>query len=174
MLGFKLFLVKLQVTKLISPPKMDFTVVFSSEKYFFWKTFLFQTFNTQNRNSLLEVFCEKGVFTKFFKIHREIPMCQSLFFNTVADLSTATLLKNRFWHWCFHVNFAKFLRTPLFYKTSANGCFYQKCNFPSHEVMIMFLITNYCWVSIKAEPDERLNCILEVKVKKCLIGEYLF
>ena len=27
---------------------------------------------------------------------------------------TATLLKERLWHGCFPVNFAKFLRTPFF------------------------------------------------------------
>ena len=37
-----------------------------------------------------------------------------LFFNKVADLRPATLLKKRLWHRCFPVNFVKFLRTPLF------------------------------------------------------------
>ena len=37
---------------------------------------------------------------------------QTLFFKKVADLRSATLLKKRFWCWCFPVNFAKFLRTP--------------------------------------------------------------
>ena len=40
-------------------------------------------------------------------------MCQSLFFNKVAG-APAALLKKRFWHRCFPVNFAKFLRTPFF------------------------------------------------------------
>ena len=35
--------------------------------------------------------------------------CQSLFFNKVAGLRPATLLKKRLWHRCFSVNFAKFL-----------------------------------------------------------------
>ena len=39
---------------------------------------------------------------------------QRLFFNKVADLRPATLLKKRLWHRCFPVNFVKFLRTPLF------------------------------------------------------------
>ena len=30
---------------------------------------------------------------------------------------SATLLKKRLWHRCFPVNFAKFLRTPFFYRT---------------------------------------------------------
>ena len=37
----------------------------------------------------------------------------SLFFNKVAGLWPATLIKKRLWHRCFPVNFAKFLRTPL-------------------------------------------------------------
>ena len=40
-------------------------------------------------------------------------MCQSLFFNKVAGLRPATLLKKRLWHRYFPVNFAKFLRTPF-------------------------------------------------------------
>ena len=55
---------------------------------------------------------KKGVlknFTKFTGKH----LCQSLYFNKVACLRPATLLKNRFWHRWFPVNFAKFLRTPF-------------------------------------------------------------
>ena len=53
--------------------------------------------------------CKKGVlreFTKFTGKH----LCQSLFFNKVAGLRPATLLKKRLWHRCFPVNFVKFLR----------------------------------------------------------------
>ena len=53
-------------------------------------------------------------FTKFIGKH----LCQSLFFNEVAGLSPATLLKQRRWHRCFPVNFVKFLRTPLLQNTS--------------------------------------------------------
>ena len=59
-----------------------------------------------------EVFCWKGflrIFTKFTRKH----LCQSLFFNKVAGLSPATLLKQRLRHKCFPVNFMKFLRTPF-------------------------------------------------------------
>ena len=48
-------------------------------------------------------------FTKFTGKH----LCQSLFFNKVAGLRTGTLLKERLWHSCFPVNFAKFVRTPF-------------------------------------------------------------
>ena len=34
-------------------------------------------------------------------------------FNKVAGLRAATLLKKRLWHWCFPLNFAKFLKTPF-------------------------------------------------------------
>ena len=54
----------------------------------------------------------KGVlrnFTKFTVKH----LCQSLFFNKVAGLRSATLLKKSLWHRRFPVNFAKFLRKPF-------------------------------------------------------------
>ena len=72
------------------------------------------------RSSRPYVFCKKDVhrnFTKFTGKH----LCQSLFFNKVAacrvsfliKLQPATLLKKKFWHRCFPVNFAKILRTPF-------------------------------------------------------------
>ena len=41
-------------------------------------------------------------------------VCWSLFFNKVAGLRLASLLKKRFWHWFFPVNFAEFLRALFF------------------------------------------------------------
>ena len=55
------------------------------------------------RSSRLQVFCEKCVlknFAKFIGKH----LCRSLFFNEVAGLNLATLLKKRHWHRCFPVN----------------------------------------------------------------------
>ena len=49
------------------------------------------------------------IFTKFTGKH----LCQSFFFNKVAGLRPATLLKKRIWHRCFPLNIVKFLRTPL-------------------------------------------------------------
>ena len=43
-------------------------------------------------------------------------------FNKVVGLKPATLLKKIFSHWCFPMNFAKYLRT-LFYKTPPDDCF---------------------------------------------------
>ena len=45
-------------------------------------------------------------------------LCQRLFFNEVARLRPATLLKKRLWHRCFPVDFTKFLRTPFLQNTS--------------------------------------------------------
>ena len=60
---------------------------------------------------------KKGVlrnFTKFTGKH----LSQSPFFNKVAGLRPATLLKKSFWHRCFLMNFTKFLRTPISQNTS--------------------------------------------------------
>ena len=66
-----------------------------------------------DKSSRLQVFCRKGVlrnFTKFTRKH----LYQSLFFNNVAGLRPATLLKIRLCPSCFPVNFVKFLRKPFF------------------------------------------------------------
>ena len=55
---------------------------------------------------------EKGVlksFTKFTGKH----LCQSLFFNKIAALRPATLLKKSPWHRCFPVKVVKFPRTSF-------------------------------------------------------------
>ena len=67
---------------------------------------------TNNRSSRREVFCEKGVLRNFAKFTRK-HLCQGPFFNKVAGLRPATLLKKRLCHRCCPVNFAKFLRTPF-------------------------------------------------------------
>ena len=64
------------------------------------------------RSSRPEVFCEKDVLRNFAKFTGK-HLCQSLFFNKIAGLRPATLLKNRLWHRCFPVNFAKFPRTTF-------------------------------------------------------------
>ena len=54
----------------------------------------------------------KGVLRNFAKFTRK-RLCQSLFFNKIAGLRRATLLKKRLCYRCFPVNFSKFLRTPF-------------------------------------------------------------
>ena len=58
------------------------------------------------------MFCKKAVVRNFAKF-TEKHLRQSLFFNKVAGLSTAPLLKKRPWHSCIPVNLAKFLTTPF-------------------------------------------------------------
>ena len=45
-------------------------------------------------------------------------MSESLFFNKIAVLKPAALLKKRIWYKYFPVDFAKFLRTPFSQNTS--------------------------------------------------------
>ena len=66
-----------------------------------------------SRSSRPEVFCKKGVLKNFAKFTGK-HLCQNLFFNKVAGLRPATLLKNRLWHRYFPVNFAKSLRKSFF------------------------------------------------------------
>ena len=66
--------------------------------------------NDQCRSSRLDVFWKKGVVRNFVKFTGK-HLCQSLFFDKIAGLIPATLLKKRLWQRCFAVNFAKILRS---------------------------------------------------------------
>ena len=89
------------------------------------------------RLSRSKVFCQKRVLRNFVKFIGK-RLCQSLIFNKVAGLGPGTLSKKRLWHWCFPVNFAKFLRAPfltehlrwLLLKPCTEGfqCFAHPCN----------------------------------------------
>ena len=80
-----------------------------------WSEEFFFIFRSGSRSSLPEVFYKKDVHRYFAKFTGK-NLCQSFFFNKVAGLRPATLLKKRLWHRFFPVNFAKFLRTPYFTK----------------------------------------------------------
>ena len=72
-----------------------------------------QTLQNKLRNRLAlkqppEVFYNKSRSQKFRKIHRKTPVPESLFFNKVAGLRPATLLKKKLWHSYFPVNFVKY------------------------------------------------------------------
>ena len=64
------------------------------------------------------------VFLKMSQNSQENLLCYSLFFNKVAGIMPATLLKERLWHRCFPVNSAKFLRTPFFKERLRATAFY--------------------------------------------------
>ena len=55
---------------------------------------------------------KRGVLKKFAKFTGQ-HLSWSFFFNKVAGLRPATLLKKRLWHGCFSVDIAKFLRAPI-------------------------------------------------------------
>ena len=75
-----------------------------------------------NRSNHQRCSMTKGVLKNFTKFTGKRP-CQSLFFNKVAGLRHATLLKKRLWHRCFPVNCAKSRKT-LFYRTPSDDCFW--------------------------------------------------
>ena len=77
------------------------------------RTPLLRHFRTSHRRCSL-----KKVFLEIPQNSQEKHLCQSLFFNKVAGLRRATLLKERLWRRCFPENFAKFLRTPFLQNTS--------------------------------------------------------
>ena len=60
---------------------------------------------------------KKGALRNFAKFTGK-HLRQCLFFNKVADLRPATLLRKRLWRRSFPVNFVKFLRTPFLQDTS--------------------------------------------------------
>ena len=62
--------------------------------------------------------CVKKCSQKFRKIYRKTPAPESLFYqNCRLRLRPTTLLKERLWHRCFPVNFAKSLTTTFLKKT---------------------------------------------------------
>ena len=68
---------------------------------------------SNRQSSRPEAFCQKGVLRNFAKFTGK-HVFQSLFFNKVAGLRSATVLKKTLWHRCFPVNFVKILRTPFY------------------------------------------------------------
>ena len=69
------------------------------------------------RSSYQRCFIIKGVLRNFSKFTGK-QLCQSLFFNKVAGVRPATLLRKRLWQRFFPVTFAKFLGTPFLKNTS--------------------------------------------------------
>ena len=93
----------------------------------------FQTFTLQNvidgfKHYILLIFrsshwrcsVRKGVIRNFSKFTGK-QLYQSLYFQKVAGLRPATLIKWRLWPRCFPVNFEKFLRTPVLQNTCGRG-----------------------------------------------------
>ena len=96
--------------------------------YSFFELLIFFDFNSRyvvlevseavvQRSSRSEVFCTKGAL-KILQNSQENHCARVSFFNKVAGLRSATLLKKRLWQKCFPLNFAKFLGTPFLQNTS--------------------------------------------------------
>ena len=88
----------------------------------------------------------KGVLVNLAKFTRK-HLCQSLFFNKVAGLRPATLLKKRLWHRYFPVNFVKFLRIP--FSQNASWRLLLKVLFVNFALTLKYLVSknelDYCF-----------------------------
>ena len=112
---------------------------------------------TENRSSHPRCSLIKALLRNFAKMTRKY-LCQSLFFNKVAGLSPATLLKKRLWHGCSPVSFAKCLRKPFFtdhlWTTASERTVAGLSEFSGHNYLVLInthkcLYTNViCWHSM--------------------------
>ena len=100
-------------------------LTFSEERFATWK-FTGSWVRIEKQKQSSRGVLLKNVLKNFAKFTGK-PLCQSLFFNKVAGLRPATLLKKRLWYRCFPVNFAKnfkstyFCRTPLVVASGKSG-----------------------------------------------------
>ena len=69
------------------------------------------------------MFHEKGILKNFAKLKGK-HLCQSLFFNNVAGIKPATLLKNRLWHG-FPCEFCKTFKNTFFIEHLLDDCFWE-------------------------------------------------
>ena len=67
------------------------------------------------KSSRLEVFCKKGVLRNFAKFTGK-HLCQGLFFNKVAGLSAATLLKIKILAHVFSCEFCEISKNTFFHR----------------------------------------------------------
>ena len=116
------------------------------------------------RSSRLEVFCKIGVLRNFVKFTGK-HLCQSLFFNRLAGLRPATLLKKRLWHRCFPVNFTKFLKTP-FYRTPPDDCFCSAFFLPPVALLWKYCSEKKRWKKLWLEFYNYILWHIERKVNK--------
>ena len=97
-------------------------------KSLFRKTYIMHTINLGGKAYIMqfeyETTLQKQPFADVFQnrcsyefrnIHRKTTVLESLL-NKVVDLTDCNFIKKRLQHWCFPVNFAKFLRKAFFTK----------------------------------------------------------
>ena len=99
---------------------------------------------------------------KFRNIHRKTPMLESLL-HKVTGLKSCNFIKKRSQHRCFSMNIAKFLRTPIFWRTSENGCFLNVLNlFSIHFVVdfkygIEYIVYDVFFILMRKQLLQNLN-----------------
>ena len=113
------------------------------------------------RSSCPEVFYKKDVLRNFAKFAGK-HQCQTLIFNKVAGLRTATLLKKTLWHRCFLVNFSKFLRTPFLQNTSSFWIYFQNWLYDKilHKTHITTIVRAGMQNNLHLQADSITDCPL--------------
>ena len=107
---------------------------------------------TQARSSHWRCSVKKGVLKNFAKFTGK-HLCQSLSFNKVAGLRSATLLKKRLWRRCFPVNFAKFLAFNFIKKETLSQVF--SCEFCKISKNTFF--TEHLRTNASAQPSAQCS-----------------
>ena len=72
-----------------------------------------QKFVVEAKEAVVQKCSVKKVFLEISEHSQENTCARVSFFNKIAGLKPATLLKKRLWHRCFPMNAVKFLRTPF-------------------------------------------------------------
>ena len=126
---------------------------------FLFKKVIFKHYCGPFRSSHRRCSVRKGVLRNVAKF-TEKHLCQSLFFNKVAGLRPATLLKKRLWHRCFPVNFAKILRAPFLQNTwTAASC---------HCSQILIILRGLCPCFDHSQGDLKWDSCFHI----CLNSEF--
>ena len=120
------------------------------------------------RSSRPEVVCIKVVLRNFTKFTGKDPW-QSLFFNKVAGLRPATLLKKRLWNKCFPVIFAKSLRTSFLTEHLWWLLLLYVAIHPSF-ISVLFVHLTYFWTKETIETIQK-KTILTVFIAKIFHGK---
>ena len=112
------------------------------------------------------MFRQKGVLENFSKFKRK-HLCKGLFFNNVASLGPAHLLKKILWHRCFPENFEKFPRTSFLQNTPRRLLVY--INLLLKDIQISLLFINHTALFRKVflyfifQPGSCVNSFLELQ-----------
>ena len=101
------------------------------------------------------------VFLEISQNSQEDTCARVSFFNKVADIRPATLLKKRLWHRCFPVNFAKFLK-HFFYRTLPVGAYMHSS--------IMYTVLSF---SIFTVHIKNLNIQKQCSLKKSVLKNFV-